>query len=67
MQYFLIDMWLVHSVLVRFCPCGPKGRPTMPSTFVCDQLGFLVELEEGACIAGVEDWLAVAVRSVLDS
>ena len=61
MQYLLIDMWLVHSILVRFCPCDLKGGPTMPNKFVCDQLGVLVELEEGACIAGVEDWLAVAV------
>jgi hypothetical protein len=66
MQYLLIDMWLVHSILVRFCPCDLKGRPTMPNRFVCDRLEFLVEPEGGGCIAGVEDWLTVAVQLILD-
>ena len=67
MRYFLIDMWLVHSISARFFPCDLKGRPTMPNKFVCDQLGSLVGLEEGVCIVGVGDWLAVAVRLVLGS
>ena len=39
----------------------------MPNKFVCDQLGSLVGLEEGVCIVGVEDWLAVAVQLIVDS